>query len=175
MAIKRGKFGGGVTLIEAMVTTVAVAVAALGGLSYQYHAAMHGRIARAQKTATRTVQLLLEDWKTTGGSSEYDPSALGLGFSATLPGLSTPEGLGNTLNNSAYAIEVDGLPMVVMLKYKNVAYDATAQIKLRQIAVVVGFGEISPGSPTLERSSGWLGSIPPVTLSTYVRVDASGG
>jgi len=82
MAVKQRRFAAGITLTEAMVTMVSLAVAAMGGLSYEYLAARHSRIAGAQTTATRTVQLLLEDWKSTGASTEYDPSALGLGFSA---------------------------------------------------------------------------------------------
>ncbi|GAG66499.1 unnamed protein product, partial [marine sediment metagenome] len=39
----------------AMVT---LTIIALGALSYQYHAAMHARIAQAQITAIRTAQLL---------------------------------------------------------------------------------------------------------------------
>jgi len=174
MIVKRRGFFAGVTLLEAMVTSAIVAIAALGGLSYQYQAAMHVRIAHAQKTATRTVQLLLEDWKTTGGSSEYDPSALGLGFSTISPGLSIREELGAAVNNSAYSIRIDGLPMVVMLRYKDVDYDETAQIRLRQLGVAIEFGEVTAGSTIVTRSE-WLGKIPTVTLCTYVRADASGG
>ncbi len=174
--MKRYKFIAGVTLIEAMVTTVFVAIAALGGLSYQYHAAGHARIAQAQMTATRTAQLLLEDWMSTGGSTEYDLSALGFGFSSALAvpaDVAAPTGLGQTLNSAVYSNELDGLPMVVMLKYNDVDEDATARVKLRQLSIFITFGEVIDGR--LAVSERWLGGIRPVTFSTYVRVDAAGG
>ena len=175
-AMKRYKFIAGNTLIEAMVTVVFVTIASLGGLSYQYHAARHTRVARAQITATRTAQLLLEDWMSTGGSTEYDPFALGFGFSsgqAAPNDFVVPTGLGQTLHGAVYSIEVDGLPMVVMLKYNDVDEDATARIKLRQLSICVAFGEVIDEKLTLSESC--LGGIRPITLTTYVRVDASGG
>ena len=176
MDVKQRRFAAGITLTEAMVTMVSVAVAAMGGLSYEYLAAKHSRIAAAQTTATRTVQLLLEDWKSTGASTEYDPSALGLGFSmaSNMPAdLGVPTGLGSTLRNAVYSIEVDDLPMVVILKHKLVDRDAEGGVELRQLSVFVTFGELA--GDQLVRSADWLLSIPPVTLATYARVDASGG
>jgi len=82
MAFKRCKFAAGVTLIEVMVSIVTVGVLALGSFSYEHLAVKHIMIARAQTTATSTAQLLLEDWKSTGGSTDYNPSSLGLGFSS---------------------------------------------------------------------------------------------
>jgi hypothetical protein len=174
--MKRYKSIAGNTLIEAMVTVAFVAIAALGGLSYQYHAARHTRTAQGQMTATRTAQLLLEDWMSTGGSTEYDPSALGFGFSSALPvpgDFAAPTGLGQTLNSAVYSIEVDGLPMVVMLKYSDVDEDATARVKLRQLSIFIAFGEVIDEKLTLSKH--WLGGIRPITLTTYVRVDAAGG
>lgn len=180
MKHRRVKFATAVTLAEAMVTVVIVSIAALGGLSYQYHAAKHARVARAQMTATRTIQLLLEDWKSTGGSSEYDPSLIGLGFSArqAVPShFSEGVGvdLGNPLHDGVYTITVDYLPMVVMLSFKDVDTDAEAQVKLRQLSGIVEFGEVAQSGTELTHSANWLASIRPVILSTYVRVDASGG
>ena len=57
----------GVTLIEALAAMVILAIAALGTLSYQYHSAKHSHITKLEMTATRTAQLLLEDWKSSGG------------------------------------------------------------------------------------------------------------
>lgn len=50
-----------------MVAMAVLAIATLGTLSYQYHSAKHSRIAKLEMTATRTAQLLLEDWKSSGG------------------------------------------------------------------------------------------------------------
>jgi len=165
-------------LLELMIALAVIGVAALGGLSYQYHATKHAKVAQAQITATRMVQMLLEDWKSTGGSTDYDPESLGMGISATYPVSLGPGGfaeLGSTLNGEAYHVEVAGLPMVMVLKYKDVDYDAEADVTLRQLAIVVGFGTVSAETATLTDSRGWVSGVPPVTLTTYVRVDASGG
>ena len=183
---RRKKSSAGMTLVEAMVAITILAIAAVGSLSFQYQVAGHSKIATAQLAATRTAQLLLEDWKSTGASDKYKPSALGLGFSTALSvpsSFSAPSGLGSTLNKAVYAITVDGLPMLVMLQSQNVAQDTVAQVTLRQLSVTVEFGapsssDIGKGGSLGEMSdllSERLKNIPPVTLSTYCRVDASGG
>jgi type II secretory pathway pseudopilin PulG len=179
MTVKRSKFASAVTLVEVMMAMAILVIAALGALSYQYYAAGHARIARAQITGMRTAQLLLEDWKSTGGSDEYDLTSLGLGFSPRLfiPGQWSQGhggGLGNPLRNSAYATTVDGFPMLVTLRWEDVAEDSTAQIKLRQLAVIVRFGEIDDqGNLTFPES--YLEHISSLILTTYVRLDASSG
>ena len=166
MNAKRPKFAAAVTLIEVMVAMTILTIAALGALSYQYHAAGHVRIARAQSAATHVAQLLLEDWKSTGGSEEYDPSILTLGFSSPLPipAKWANVRVTNPLNDAVYAVTTDDLPMLVMLNWEDVAFDTTAGIKLRQLDVTVKFGVVNQ-----------LDNIPSVTLTTYVRGDASGG
>lgn len=179
MTIKQHKFASALILIEVMVAMVVLSVATLGVLSYQYHAAGHARIARAQIAAMRAGQLLLEDWKSTGGSEEYDVGTLGLGFSS---GLRIPSqwsqgkgpGLGAPLRNSVHAVTVDDLPMLVMLRWQDVAHDTTAEVKLRQLSVIVGFGEVDDNGQ-LTFPEGYLGNIPDVIMTTYVRLDASGG
>jgi len=164
----------GVTLIEAAVAMLLLSVVVLGSMEYQYYAAIHTKIARAQIVATRIAQLLLEDWKSTGGSSKYDPSTLNLGFSTKL---SIPYqwsegiggGLGAPLHDAVYAITVDDLPIMVMLTWKVIASDPLADIKLQEIAVIVRFG--APSGDVDSR----LANMPPVILTTYVRSDASGG
>jgi type II secretory pathway pseudopilin PulG len=169
------KFAGGLTLVEAVVAMAVLAVVVLGALGYQYYAALHSRIASAQITATRTAQLLLEDWKSTGdstggGLTTYDPSKLGLGFSAKL---SVPAHWNyggvvganwQTLNSGVYAITVDGVPMVVMLRYDD---DTGGQVGLWQLTVIVNFGTISmlqTGTTT------WPANRAPIVLTTYVRL-----
>jgi hypothetical protein len=86
MTIKQRKFASAVSLVEVIIVTAVFAVVTIGALSYQYHAAKNAQIAHAQITATCTAQLLLEDWKSTGGSQSYDPAKLGMGFStASVP------------------------------------------------------------------------------------------
>jgi len=178
MTVKRGKFAAAVTLIEVMVATAILVIATTGALSYQYHAARDAQIARAQIAATRTAQLLLEDWKSTGGSREYNPATLGLGFSSAL---SIPShfsqgqggGLGSPLHEAINAITVDDVPMLVMLTWQDVTQDDQAQVKLRQLAVIVEFGTASKEEET--EISKRLEYIKPVILTTYVRISASSG
>ena len=176
MNFRTGRIAVGVTLIESMAAMVLLSVIVTGAMGYQYYAALHTKIARAQMVATRTAQLLLEDWKSTGGSNEYDPHKLNLGFSEPLlvpahwsEGIGV--GLGTPLHNSVYAITVDGLPMLVMLNWIDVEEDTEAEIKLRQISVTVRFGAPS-GEDDVESR---LANLAPVILTTYVRSDASGG
>lgn len=139
----------GVTLVEVMTATAVMAAGTIGALSFQYHASGHSKIARSQICGTRTAQLLLEDWMSTGGSEEYDPTELGLGFSS---------------GNGQYSITVDEVPMIVRLAWKDIDHDSEAEVTLRELSVEVEFGD----EDNLEK-------IKPVILTTYVRTDASGG
>lgn len=173
MTIKRRKFASAVSLVEVIVATVVLSIITLGAMSYEYHTSRDAKIASAQIAATRTAQLLLEDWMSTGGSKDYNPSVLGLGFSAAsaIPsGFSDQSGLGVSLNNAVYAITVDEMPMLVMLTCKNVAQDIPTGAILRQLGAVVEFGTL-----VTETDAGRLENIPPLILTTYVRADASGG
>ena len=144
MTIKRRKFGAAVTLVEVMVAMVILAITALGGLNSQYYAAVQARIARAQTNTTRIAQLLLEDWKSTGGSDDYDATSLGLGFSAEMP----IEAQGVPLPDGVYSITVDEVPMVVVLHSVDVAYDGEAEATLRQLTATVGWTrKLSAGVP----------------------------
>lgn len=179
MTVKRPKFASAVTLIEVMLATAILAIAALGTMGYQYYSAGHARTARAQIIAVRTAQLLLEDWKSTGGSEDYDLGALGLGFSSRLfvPSQWSQGqggGTGSPLHDSAYAVIVDDLPMLITLIWDDVATDPIAETKLRQLAVVVKFGEIdNNGDLTFPES--YLENVSSLVLTTYVRLDGSGG
>ena len=178
--INRSKFSGGVTLVEALVAMSIMAVTALGALSYQYHAARHGHLARQQMTATRTAQLLLEDWKSTGGDENYNPTELGLGFSSPLPvpsGLSfDSEPTGATLHNAVYTITVDGLPMLVMLKWADIPDPyGISEISLRELAVIVSIDKSIVSSADGNTTRSGAINIPPIILSTYVRIDGASG
>lgn len=187
MTVKRPKFASAFTLVEVMVAMVVLVIAVLGTSGYQYYAAGQARIAQAQITATRTAQLLLEDWKSTGGSEDYDATALGLGFSSALPlhdGDFPGKGKGVALRNAAYAITVNDVPMVIVMTWDDVV---VAGVTLRQLAVTivgspmkdeekikVNLGQILSdklGSKTAISS----GLISPVTLTTYTRPGASSG
>ncbi len=140
----------GVTLIEALVATVVVAILAIGGLSYQYLGAYQFRIARAELTATRTGQLLIEDWKGAGAPDVaiYDPSRLGF----------TPDNKENSYN-----IIVDGLNMRCTLDPHVKETDEDAGVTLQQLDVTVQWRK-DLGSGYVETDG------PSITLSTYARL-----
>jgi len=173
--IKRPQFVKGVTLIEAVGAMSIMAIAAIGALTYQYHGARHARIAREQIIATRTAQLLLEDWKSTRDSSNYNPSDLGIGFSApaAIPEQFTfSEVPGSPINDGIYSITVDGLPMQVVLKWRDVGYDGIAEVSLRELSVIVIFEQLDTENLT-KRSA--LQDMPPLILTTYIRIDGADG
>ena len=151
----------GFTLVELIVAMAIIAIAAVGALNYQYYAAKHSRIAHTQITATRTAQLLLEDWKSVGGSTSYNPLNLQLGFSsAAVPdGFTTGYSLGTILNNVIYTITVNNVPMLIILGWSNVDYDSISDTTLRRLTVMVRWQQ----GGTLCNS--------PVILTTYVRLN----
>jgi Tfp pilus assembly protein PilV len=152
----RIKQNNGFTLIETVISAVCLSIIALGALSYQYFAATHNHIAKSQITATRTGQLLIEDWKNGGGSAAYDPTSLQLGFLKA-----SEKGWG-------YYIVVDNLPMYVNLSSSDVAHDDTAGVTIRQLDVRVAWRrDYQNGAPETDD--------PFIVLTTYARVDATGG
>jgi len=173
MNTKRTKHRSGVALLEVMAASAILVVAAVGALSYEYHASRNTQIARAHISATHIAQLLLEDWMSMGGSDSYDPAALGLGFSSALDipsDFTQIDGMGNPLNNGVYAITIDEVPMLAMLTRNNIDTDDVAQITLRQLGIIVEFGVASG-----QQAPDWVENVQPVILTTYVRADAAGG
>lgn len=174
--VKQFKFARGVTLIEAMVAMSAMAIIAMGAISSQYHSARHSRTSRLQIVATRTAQLLLEDWKSTGGDENYDPTDLGLGFSSLSPIPSELTYYSNTagtpLNDAIYKITVDGLPMLVMLKWRDIADPyGISEICLRELTVIVSLDKtVTEDAANLSLKSG-PNNLRPVIMATYARVD----
>ncbi len=138
----------GVTLIEAMVATAIVAVLALGGLTYQAYGAAHFRIAKAELTATRAGQLLIEDWKGNGAPDivNYDATELGVGFVKPDAG-----------DNSYYTITIDGINLHLKLSFADVAVDSKTGDVLRQLNVKVQWQGVDADDPS-------------ITLSTYARL-----
>jgi type II secretory pathway pseudopilin PulG len=166
----------GFTLIEQVVAGVVLAIAALGALQYEFFAAGQARIARVQTAAARAAQLLIEDWKSTGGSDQYDPSTLGLGFShagAAPTDFTTATGLGATLNGAAYSATVCDMPILVALLYVDVEQDSVAKTTLRQLAVVARYGQAGSGGVSVPDPR--FAELPPIILVTYVRLDATDG
>jgi len=140
----------GFTLTEVMASVAIIVVVALGTMGYQYHNVKFSRASKAQITGTRIGQLLLEDWKSTGGDPTYDPTSLGLGFATTLFG--------------DYVITLDNQAFYIQLQQNDIDQDTVAGVTLRQVRVIVRWrkdyvrGAVSAGDPE-------------VSLTTYVRRD----
>ncbi len=159
-----------------MVSMAIIAVAAVGTVGYQYHAVKQSRIANAQITATKIAQLVLEDWKSAGAGADYDPAALQLQFTASEAAAADfgfGADLGATAQDAVYDITVDGFPMQVILKYRDVETDAIAQITLRQITVIVKFTD--DARPENLTSTSLRFYNPGIVLTTYARLDGAGG
>ncbi len=172
--VRRNRSASGVTLVEVAVASVVLVVTALGALRYQYYAVTQSQIAQAQIAATHTAHLLLEDWKSTGGSADYNPTSLGLGFSppqGVPAGFTTIAGLGSALHDAVYTLRQDDIPLMVMLKYLDVGQNDQAEATLRQLAVIVRFEAPGGDNDVDDR----MIDLPPVILVTYVRLDATNG
>jgi hypothetical protein len=175
MPVCRHKFAPAVTLIEVMVAMCLLMFSTIGALSYQFYAARDAGIASAQVSAARLAMLLLEDWKSTGGSKDYDPAALDLGFTSAL---SIPAhfsqgaggGLGSPLHDSVHAIMIDDVALMVMLSWYDVEEDETSGVILRRLSAMVTFDSAWEG-----HSQKKLESLNPIILTTYVRTDGAGG
>lgn len=145
----------GVTLLELIVATMILAIASLGALTYQYHAVKQARSARAEIAAAQLAQLLLDDWKSTGGNEFYDPTKLDLGL----------EQIGT---EPLYRIVFNGFPMQARLWYTDLDSNVEAGVTLREIRVTIRWRR---DYKNLEPSA----ADPIFTSSTYVRRDQSGG
>jgi Tfp pilus assembly protein PilV len=141
------------TLVEVMLAVAIIIIAALGTLCYEYLCADQVRFARAQLAATRIGQLLLEDWKSSGGSDNYNPEDLEMGFS-----------LPSELPAGTYMTTVDGLPLYITMNHDDIANDEFAGVTLRKITVDVRWKNDTGKGPT-------GGDDPSVVLTTYVRRD----
>jgi prepilin-type N-terminal cleavage/methylation domain-containing protein len=143
----------GFSLIEVMLAVSLTCVIALGTLGYQYLNIKHSRATDAQFMASRIAQLLIEDWKSTSGDTDYDPESLRLGFAAPEAG-----------EYGSYIITLGNIPFFIDIQSSDVDSDAAAGVTLRQIAVTVKW-----------RSDYARGAIrsydPMLTFTTYVRRD----
>jgi type IV pilus assembly protein PilV len=145
----------GVTLVELVVATLILAVASLGALTYQYHAVKRAKTARSEITAAQLTQLIIEDWKSNGGSEFYDPLELDLG-------------LESTGTDRLYKMTLNEFPMWIQLWYGDVDTDEAAGVTLREIRVTISWRR-----DYLDQTPG--ASDPVFTATTYVRRDQSGG
>ncbi len=154
---QKGSQRHGFSLVEVMISVLIITIVALGTLSFQYHGIKHSRSSEAQIAATRLGQLLLEDWKSTGGETNYDPNALGLGFT-----LVTTGNYRITLDNQTFYLHL-AQQLAPVSSGSNP--DTVAGVTLQQLSITVswrkdfGTGTISSSDPTL-------------TFTTFVRKDS---
>jgi prepilin-type N-terminal cleavage/methylation domain-containing protein len=143
----------GFTLVEVSLAIAVIVIAALGTLCYEYLCIDHVRIARAQLAATRVGQLLIEDWKSTGGNPDYSPEDLNMGF-ALPPDADTGQ----------FMTTIDGLRFFITMDSDDRDSDDFAGTVLRELDVTVQWKlNFSNSVPTNKD--------PAVVLSTYVRPD----
>ncbi len=147
----------GFTIVEVMLSMAIVIIVALGTLSFQYNGVKPSRASEAQIAAARLGQLILEDWKSNGGASNYDPNTLGLGF-ITL------------VTSSTYKITLDYQTFYIQLAQQLAPVssgsnpDPVAGVTLQQLSVTVSWRkDYAPGTVS--------SSDPTLTFTTFVRRD----
>lgn len=157
--LKRKNCKSGLTLIEVLIAAVIMFIVAIGGLLYQAYGAKHKRTAWAELTALRTGQMVMEDWKSTGG--------------AVLDGANgyTPEDFDEDFDHDhseTWTIEVEDLPMYVSLRSDDVETDQATGVTLKELEVLVQWNANFSDDAVQANS-------PSLRLITYIRSDASGG
>lgn len=145
----------GFSFIEMMIAILILAVVSLGTLSYQLHAVQRNTKSDTKMAAVRMGTLVIENWKSTGGSDGYDPTQQHLGIS-------------KVQNEDLYKVIIDNVPYYLSFTFQDLDTNVTTGVTLRELSVLVQWcedcGDQIPG-----------GSDPSTTLYNYVRRDQSGG
>lgn len=152
------RYARGITLVEVLIATVVMTVAAVGVLSYEYQAARQARVSRAHTAAVRTGYLVLEDWKANGGSGMYaeadsrvhTPLLLGMGF--------------GYVGGGVYRVTVDNFLLEVTLSRNP----DNLYSRLTEINVKVQW-------PLDSGRSFLVSDDPSIQLTSYARIDQSDG
>ena len=100
---------------------VIAAVAILGTFGFTYYGRLDVRKAELTNTSLRTAELLLNDWKATGGSAAYDPIQSFSNQFTISQSFVGPEGLESLLGR--YDVLIDGNTYRVTLSYRDAADD----------------------------------------------------
>jgi len=144
----------GFSLLELIISVLVLGVVSVGSLHYHFYATQQIRTTRAEQTAMRTAQLLLEDWKSTGGDKNYNPEDLEMGFIS--------------FEKNLYTVTIDDLPMTVNLFWSDLGTDSVASVTLRRIQALVRWRS--------DYSGGAIQTADPIyVMTTYVRLDQAGG
>ena len=146
----------GLTLIEVVLATVIIAIAAIGALSYEYHGVKQMQIAKAHSAAVRIGYFLLEDWKANGGNALYATNS---------HGVTSPDDLDmgfRYIGGKTYKVTVNNIPMRVTLSrplINSTLIPLTATVRWRRDF----------------RDEATLPTDPSIVLSAHARADQTGG
>ena len=134
------RFRQGVTLVEILVSMVALTIAVIGTSYFRYYSALDARRASIQVSGTRIGLLLCESWKGLKGSDSYDPvthfgTDLVFTDSSTIDFSSHPitapiQAQGFTLLGS-YSVPINDVTYHAVLSWKDV------DVNLRALSVVI--------------------------------------
>jgi hypothetical protein len=116
----------GTTLIEVMMVVLIVMIAVLGAMGIRYYCVTDAKKADVRINATRIGSMLLENWKGTGGASNYDPtsqfSTSGFGskftINASATGLAAPSGFTSLINKYLIQDQANKAYYYATLSYK---------------------------------------------------------
>lgn len=107
------------TLIEIMAAMALIFVAVIGAMSFRYYCALDARKADVQITAARLASTLLQAWRATQGSLDYNP-VTELGAELPISDSTTgPVGFAAVLGS--YAIVVNHVNYYATLSYEDQA------------------------------------------------------
>jgi len=145
----------GVTLVGTLIAVVVLLIALIGTSTFRYSAALDGRKADAQTTASRVALLLCESWRGLSGDTAFDPIQLGSGDleigQSSWNGHVTPDGY-TLLGNYEIVMDSgdpDGLAYYATLSWNDV------QSGLRALNINVEWAqrsETTEGAKNVDRS-----------------------
>jgi len=162
------KRNNGVTLIEVMVSALAIAVVVIGAMQFQYFCALDAHKADVRAKAIRLGLLLLDGWKNVEGDPLHNPilefgvPPLGNFIGAADPGI---PGLTNLLGSQCYRVQVDGVYYFVKLSSEDIDSFGSPQKILKKLNVAVAWSR-PYNSETLEFDSRRL--VRATKYATYV-------
>ena len=159
----------GVTLIEILVSIVALTIAVIGTSYFRYYSALDARKANIQTTGTRIGLLLCESWKGVKGSDVFDPvtyfnSEMTIAADSTIDfashPITAPVAAQGFILLGTYAVQSNGVTFHAVLSYN----DISAELRALNIIVI---WENRGGVVTSSTDAGVLRSF---KLTTYTSI-----
>jgi len=137
----RIRFRKGVTLIEILVSIVALTIAVIGTSYFRYYSALDARKAGIQVAGTRIGLLLCENWKGVKGSDVYDPvayfsSEMTIAADSTIDfanhAITAPVAAQGFIELGTYAVQSNDVTYQAVLSYN----DITAELRALNVIVI---------------------------------------